>query len=276
MENMPKVSVIIPTYNWEKYIENSLYSVLKQTYPNMEVLVVDDWSKDSTPAILKKIKQEFDTKDQIRIILEKYNKWISKNMNLWLHESNGKYIAILDQDDVRVDDDKILKQINFLEDHNDYWMVGTNVVINRMGELFHNKFPLNDELIRNVILWVSCFQHSSVMYHRDLGLDVWWYSENHKYTMDYKLFLDILMWSKAWNLPEATTCYNLHWDNFSKANCTKQSKELLDISWNHRGHFPKSTKALAFRIWNFLSSSVLWNNCLYEKLKLSVKNHYQN
>lgn len=276
MENLPLVSVIIPTYNGEQYIEEALCSVLKQDYPNMEILTIDDYSKDHTPEILRHIKQELDTKDQIKIILDKKNKWIPRNMNLWLEAANGKYVAVLDQDDFWIDDQKISKQVDFLESNKDFWLVWTNVIIDRMGEKIQNILPSSDEKIRKLILWLCCFQHSSVMYQKSLAVDVWWYSLEHKYTMDYKLFLDLMKEAKASNISDITTCYRLHWNNVSLQCTNAQRREALNICRQYKDYFPETTKALILRMGLFATSKIFSGNTTYEKLKLSIKNFYQN
>jgi len=74
MENLsPLVSVLIPTYNGAPYIETALLSVLKQDYPDVEIIVSDDASLDTTLDTLKLIKRENDTKDQIRILFSDTN-----------------------------------------------------------------------------------------------------------------------------------------------------------------------------------------------------------
>lgn len=276
MENLPLVSVIVPTYNGEKYVKEALCSVLKQDYPNMEILTIDDCSKDHTPDILKHIKQELDTKDQIKIILDKKNKWIPRNMNLWLNESNGKYVAVLDQDDFWIDESKLSKQVDFLESNRDFGLVWTNVIIDRMWEKIENKLPSSDENIRKIILWLCCFQHSSVMYQKSLAIDVWWYSLEYKYTMDYKLFLDLMKEAKASNISDITTYYRLHWNNVSMKYTCDQRKEALNIYREYKDYFPEAMKALILRIGLFATSKIFSGNSTYEKLKLSIKNFYQS
>lgn len=90
---MPKVSVIIPTYNYGKYIERAIDSILTQTYQDFEIIVVDDGSTDNTGEIIRS-KQN----DKIRYFYQE-NKGAPSARNKGIKESIGKYIAFLDADD---------------------------------------------------------------------------------------------------------------------------------------------------------------------------------
>lgn len=92
----PLVSVIIPAYNAEKFIQKTLESVLNQTYHNIEVLVVDDGSQDTTPEIVKSITQQ----DSRVILLQQKNAGVSAARNLAISKSRGEYIAPIDADDI--------------------------------------------------------------------------------------------------------------------------------------------------------------------------------
>ena len=91
--NLPKVSVIIPNYNYEKYIAKTIDSVLAQTYRNIEVIVVDDGSMDNSLNVLK------DYGDKITVIEQK-NQGVSPARNNGAANSSGEYIAFLDADDI--------------------------------------------------------------------------------------------------------------------------------------------------------------------------------
>ena len=113
----PMVSVVVPCYNCEKYIEETINSILNQTFSNFEILVVDDLSTDNTECILEKLRK----KDK-RI---KYFKLLKKGgatgaRNKALREAKGKYIAFLDGDDLWKPE-KLEKQVKFMEDNNIYF-----------------------------------------------------------------------------------------------------------------------------------------------------------
>jgi glycosyltransferase involved in cell wall biosynthesis len=100
-------SIIIPTYNHGKYIERSVQCALDQTYPNVEVLVVDDGSTDDTPERVRKFG------DRI-IYIRKENTGRGDSRNRALERSSGEYIQFLDADDT-IDPEKLAKQIPILE-----------------------------------------------------------------------------------------------------------------------------------------------------------------
>lgn len=94
MEN-ELVSVIIPTYNREKMVGNAIKSVLNQTYKNIEVIVVDDGSKDNTQEVIKSIGD-----NRIRYIRLEKNGGVSRARNIGINEAKGSFIAFQDSDDV--------------------------------------------------------------------------------------------------------------------------------------------------------------------------------
>ncbi|NQV01641.1 MAG: glycosyltransferase family 2 protein [Bacteroidia bacterium] len=92
--NNPEISVIIPSYNGEKFIADALESVRQQTFPVKEILVVDDGSTDATIDIVKGFP------GNIRVCLQKHTGFPAKGRNKGIKESTGTYIAFLDQDDL--------------------------------------------------------------------------------------------------------------------------------------------------------------------------------
>lgn len=92
---MELISVIIPAYNAEKFIEKTIKSVIAQTYSNFEVIIVDDGSTDNTKQICKKLSEQ----DERIKLFEKKNGGVSKARNYGIEKANGEYIMFLDADD---------------------------------------------------------------------------------------------------------------------------------------------------------------------------------
>lgn len=107
----PLVSIVTPAYNVEKYIEETINSVLNQTYKNWEMIIVEDCSNDNTFRLI----QDSSRKDsRIKIYQNKKNSGVSFTRNKAIDMAQGKYIAFLDADDLW-DKEKLEKQIEFME-----------------------------------------------------------------------------------------------------------------------------------------------------------------
>lgn len=90
-----KVSIIVPTYNGEKYIKKCVESIMNQTYSNIEIIIVNDGSTDST----KKIIEELKRKDNRIKLYSNKNKGVSFSRNFGIDKSTGEYIFFVDSDD---------------------------------------------------------------------------------------------------------------------------------------------------------------------------------
>ncbi|MGL4803098.1 MAG: glycosyltransferase family 2 protein [Cetobacterium sp.] len=125
---MELVSIIMPNYNSEKFIKESIESVLNQTYSNLELIIIDDNSKDLS---LKKIKEIEDSR--IKLIKLKINQGAAIARNEGLKISRGRYLAFLDSDDV-LNKDTIEKQIKFLKNKKSGLVFGAFEQIKENGE----------------------------------------------------------------------------------------------------------------------------------------------
>lgn len=120
--SQPLVTVIIPAYNHEHYIADAMDSVFQQTYQPIEVIVIDDESKDGTRAEIVKLKKKY----QFRYIENKKNLGLTKSLNKALGFSNGKYISILAGDDIWMSE-KTALQVEFMENNADVAACSGNV-----------------------------------------------------------------------------------------------------------------------------------------------------
>ena len=110
-----KISVIVPTYNREKYIIRSLKSILNQTYKNIEILIVDDGSSDNTKKILNSIND-----NRIRYIKLRKNKGACFARNIGIKKSYGKYISFQDSDDESFFDKLEIQFNNLIKQNSDF------------------------------------------------------------------------------------------------------------------------------------------------------------
>ena len=121
-ERQPLVSIITPAYNAEKYIKETIESVLGQTYKNWELIIVNDGSTDSTEEIIK----SFD--DSRVVLLSQKNSGVSSARNLGMQSSKGKYITFLDADDV-LPPESLKVRVDYLESHPDVDLIDGNISI---------------------------------------------------------------------------------------------------------------------------------------------------
>lgn len=153
----PLVSVLMPVYNVEKFIEEALFSILNQTYKNIEVIVVDDYSTDNTFDICKKIS-EMDSR--VKLFKNPKNLKIVKTLNFALTQSSGGYIARMDGDDISAAT-RIERQLDFLLNNPEYYLVGSHLItIDEYGkEIGFEEMPITQQLINRTLKLSSPVAH---------------------------------------------------------------------------------------------------------------------
>ena len=138
---MELVSIIMPNYNGEKYSEESLKTVLNQTYKNWELLIIDDCSKDKSVEI---IREKYNDK-RIKLIELKENKGSSHARNIGLEISKGKYIAFLDSDDLWLDE-FLEKQVRFLKENEVSLVYSSYYIIDENSEEILNPYVVKNKV----------------------------------------------------------------------------------------------------------------------------------
>lgn len=159
------VSIIMPAYNSERYIKETIESVLKQTYKNFELIIVDDNSSDNTYEVIDKFSK---IDNRIKKFKLSNNFGAAKARNLALKNSKGRFIAYLDADDIWYDE-KIEKQVKFMLDNNYGFSCTSYEVIDDSGKSL-NKFIIMAEeldykgfLINNLIQTVGVIVDTQIV-----------------------------------------------------------------------------------------------------------------
>ncbi len=125
---MDKISIIVPVYNVEKYLKEALESIINQTYKNLEILLVDDGSKDSSGIIC----DEYAKKDNRVKVFHQENKGLSGARNTALNNATGKYIMFIDSDDT-FELNACEKMYNAIEKFNADYVIGNYIYIDEDG-----------------------------------------------------------------------------------------------------------------------------------------------
>jgi len=171
--NTPLVSIITPAYNASLYIEETIESVLLQTYKNWEMIIVDDYSNDRTTAIINKyMKQD----KRITLICNKTNIGVAQSRNHAIKVSRGKYIAFLDSDDLWLEK-KLEKQIALMETEDILLSYTSYYTINEDSEILstfyiHNPINYFDMLKTSTIGTLTTIYNADQLgkiYFKDIG-----------------------------------------------------------------------------------------------------------
>lgn len=136
MQNLPLISVLIPAYNCEKYVKKCLTSVVNQTYKNLEIIVVDDGSKDNTYSIV----EEFAKQDERIKLLQKENeKSVALTRNFLLRHKTGEYFCFVDSDDIISKDYVYTLYNNLIKFDADLSVCSFSIKLNKLPAFFKNK-----------------------------------------------------------------------------------------------------------------------------------------
>lgn len=201
----PTVSVILSVYNARPYLAECIESVLRQSYDDFEFLIVDDGSTDQSWDI---IQQYADTRIRAFKI---QNSGVARAKNFLLEKATGKWIAIIDADDVW-HPLKLEIQMKFLEKNPTYVLVGSFAqLIDKDGHNLHIEPKVTDWLtISKFISEKNMFTHSSVVYSREAAVKIGGYNTSvHQYLTDYALMKALCNTGKATNLPTALVHYRI-------------------------------------------------------------------
>lgn len=196
---MPKVSVILPTYNASQYLENAIQSILAQTFDDFELIIIDDGSTDQTPEILAR------QVDPRITIMRQENQGLPKALNSGIKSARGLYLARQDADDKSLPQ-RLEKQVAFLDSHSEYALVGTWAQITTPSGISNRQLlhPRSNGQIQVQLFFNNQFVHSSVMIRTSVLRTVGLYSEDpeHFPPEDYDLWLRIARAYRVANIPE--------------------------------------------------------------------------
>lgn len=214
----PVISVVMSVYNGEKYLRESIESILGQTCRNFEFIIINDGSTDLTREIVLSYNDP-----RICLIDNEENMGLTKSLNKGLKIARGEYIARMDADDVSMFD-RFERQIDFLNRHRDYAVVGTFLkVINEDSKVvFTIEKPTQDADIREFLNRDNCIGHGSAMIRKTCLQNVGFYDESIKKSQDYELWLRISQNYRLANIPQYLYMWRNHKENISEKHRNEQ------------------------------------------------------
>jgi glycosyltransferase involved in cell wall biosynthesis len=260
----PLVSFIIGVYNTKKKDElvRSVDSILKQSYPNLEVVFCDDASNNGIYEFLVK---QYGGNSKVKILRNNKNCGLGRSLNNCLSVANGKYIARQDDDDY-IDSTKIEKQIDFLENNPDYSFVSTGVTKFDENGIW-DSFLTKEMPQKRDFRFHSQHVHAATVFTKECLLAVNGYriSPETRRIEDYDLFMRLYAEGyKGYNIQEC-----LYYYNFPRGNARKISykNKIMEARVRYKGF-----KALGLPIIDYVFVlRPLIAGLLSENLKQKIK-----
>ncbi len=195
----------MPAYNSERYITESVLSVLGQTLRDLELIIVNDASTDKTAEIIDEYAR---LDSRVKAIHNKTNLQPAISRNKALAEAKGEYIAVLDSDDICLPD-RLKVQSIFLDKNPEISLVGCGAqIINSKGEVTGRKQPTSTMYkLKFELLTKNPIIHSSVMYRKSAMNEVGGYDKNYLHSEDYKLYSVLIKKQGVTNLQDILIKY---------------------------------------------------------------------
>ena len=227
MEKLPLVDIIMPVYNSEKTIRNSIESILKQTYKNWCLIIIDDGSTDNTRSIINGY-----TDRRIKLIKSLKNNGVAASLNIGIDNLNddSKYVARMDSDDIMLEY-RLEKQVEYLEKHEKVSILGSNMIIKKEGSPTNTRlvshYPNDNISIMTSLLFNNPIAHPTVMLRKNV-LKENRYDTNFKWCEDYELWSRLAIKKYVFhNIPEPLLIY--HSSQYSESTRYRYSPEWIKI-----------------------------------------------
>lgn len=205
--SMPRVTVLMPVYNGEPYIGQSIRSILDQTYTDFEFLIIDDGSTDTSIQTIQSFNDP-----RIRLVQNEHNLGQTATLNRGLELARGEFVARIDQDDLS-HPSRLAEQVSYLDNHPNITLVSAQTTaINSNGDtVFAFNYPEEHAKLHWLLLTECPIFHSSVVFRRDsVKNNFGGYNSTFSYCQDYELWSRIAFKSQIANLPIVLNYWRVH------------------------------------------------------------------
>lgn len=262
---MKKVSILLPVYNDEEFISKSVSSVLKSTYKNFELIIINDGSTDKSPEIIN------DFKDPRIKLYDKQNSGLIESLNYGLTKCNSEIIMRMDGDD-EISENKIEIQLkSFLNSDSVLHGTGAKIIDNSSRVL--QEISVNEDhkdIINNLRTLNTSMIHPSIMFYKDIILKSGGYDSKFEVAEDYELYYRISRIGKLTNIDLPLLMLRKNEHNISKKRSSTQTlntliartaysenQELLNVSKKAYGKIKLRVEtSIKFKILIYLNSKI--------------------
>lgn len=209
----PRVTVLLPVFNGERFIREAVESIIAQTFTDFELLVVDDGSTDRTPKILDSFRDP-----RIRIHRNPSNLKLIASLNLGISLARGELIARMDADDIAMPM-RLERQVDFLDRHPEVDVVGADIAVFEEVPIRSSRLmppPTTPGQIHWELLRVSCIYHPTVMMRKRIFDSAKAYDPSFIHSEDYELWLRLARTRQLRNIAEPLVYYRRHDESVSR------------------------------------------------------------
>jgi hypothetical protein len=222
----PPVSVVMAVHNGERFLRDSIDSILNQTFADFEFIIVDDGSTDSTVAILTSYADS-----RIHVIRNDKTIGLPTSLNLGIGAAEGAYIARMDSDDISLPE-RFARQVAYLIDYPHIDVLGTWFThLTHHGERLNTvELPLTHGMIAWSLLFFTPISHPTAIIRRTVLQRVGGYNTDYPLAQDYELWTRLIHHAQFANLPEALVLYRIQTDEAKKKR-QRAASEVALIKW---------------------------------------------
>jgi glycosyltransferase involved in cell wall biosynthesis len=242
LSNKPLVSVVMPTYKRAHLLPKAINSILSQSFKNFELIIINDGSPDNTIDVVKSFNDK-----RIRFYTNDKNRGISYSRNRGFNQAKGKYVMIMDDDDISLPD-RMKLQVDYLENNPQI-----DVVIGQIKDL--PIVPNQHDIIASMLIQYNAIGNANIMYRRDFALKYnITYDEKLPLSEDWSYWLDMLF-------------------NGAKFHAIDDVILIHDIAnvKYHSGNFEEGNVHIRKKVGTFFSpkdSNIFYNASACEKIKM--------
>lgn len=227
MNHTPRISVLMPVFNGEKYLTQAIESILTQSFVDFEFIIIDDGSNDSSLEIVQKYSAE---DDRIRVVVNEKNLGLANTLNKGIGLAKGEYIARMDADDISFPE-RFEHQVAFLDENNYIDVLGAQVIAidTENREKWTSSYPLTPGMVRWGLIFGCQLIHPVVMMRSRLFAkgDVKYGPEIA--SEDFSLWARLSDTKKFANLSQTLLFYRIHAGSISKQRKQTQQQETISI-----------------------------------------------
>lgn len=235
----PLVSIILPCYNGSNYVKEAIESVVKQSYSNWELIIINDGSTDNSERILKSICA---SDVRMKYYAQK-NIGLARTLNKGIDLSAGQFIARIDCDDIWSNSDKLRRQVDLLLRDQDTILVGTSInLINEFGTV-QRAIPIHCfnslDATEKLVSRKKFFAHSTIMFKKEFKNRRIKYRTNIKLAEDYDLYLRLSKIGDIKSIKEVYTDIRMFEGKLTSGVGAWQSN--LDVIAAIKSHYTEDT-----------------------------------